>query len=425
MKVVVLVPRRADGGHRDRLWAFARARWLADHPDWPIFEGHHEDGPFSRSAAINAAALDAGDFDVAVILDSDVVVDPDAVVDAVVKAGATGRLIITHRERVDLSRRGTERVLAGYAGPWRRKPIFERVWPESDSSCVAVPRSLWDEVGGFDERFVGWGYEDTAFVIACERAAGPAVKLDGEVFHLWHPRAADGARDSPTRAANLALLEQIRAATPADGLIPRIFHRTVPEQVDPQLEAWWEARMALHPGWDFRTYRDPIEPGLFPATSPLWERCETGAQKADLIRLEALVQWGGVYVDADCRPVSSHEPLRCARAFAAWEDETTIPNAVMGAVPNHPAMVEALERSIDGVKRGRKTYDSGVAVTTAVFRGRDDMVLLPPGAFYPHHYLEKHQAGRQTGPWTIEEHMWAHSWGDERSKRSIAERQRT
>lgn len=424
MKVGVLVPRRADGGHRDRLWSYARKRWEQDLPDWPIHEGHHDTGPFNRSAAINTAARLAGDWDVAVVADSDVVIDPQAVVDAAAKAHGTGRLVITHTERVDLSRLGTEKVLSGYAGPWNRRPIMERVWKVSESSCIAVPRSLFDKVGGFDERFEGWGYEDTAFVIACERAGG-VERLRGQVFHLWHERPADGGRTSPTRAANLALLESIRSAKVDDGLIPRIFHRTLPEQVDPQLEEWWEARRALHPDWEFRTYRDPIDPAMFPRTSSLWSRCETGAQKADLIRLEALVQWGGVYVDADCRPVGSHESLRCCPAYAAWEDETTIPNAVMGAIPNHPAMVEALNRSIAGVRRRRKTYDTGVAITTAVFKGRTDMVLLPPGAFYPHHYLEKHQAGRQTGPWTVEEHMWSHSWGDEKSKQSIAQRQRT
>jgi len=55
-EVVVLVPRRADSGHRDSLWAFARAWWLQQHPDWPLFEGVHEYGPFNRAAAINQAA---------------------------------------------------------------------------------------------------------------------------------------------------------------------------------------------------------------------------------------------------------------------------------------------------------------------------------------------------------------------------------
>lgn len=429
LRVVVLVPWRSDGGWRDRLWEFCRSVWTAEH-SWPVFEGVSPDGPFNRSAAVNDAATQAGDWDVAVILDTDVLVDPDAVREAVERADETGRLVITHSRRIDVNRVGTQQILT--RGRVLVRPGWrQNVWAESESSCVAVSRRLWDRVGGFDERFRGWGYEDSAFRIACELVAGEAIKLPGDVLHLWHERAS--TPDSPLRAKNAQLLARYRAASPVDGrivvpdddgLIPRIFHRTVPELVDAQLESWWEQRMKLHPDWEFRTYRDPIDPKLFPRTSPLWSRCETGAQKADLIRLEALVQWGGVYVDADCRPLGSHEPLRCCPAYAAWEDETTIPNAVIGARPGHPAIEEALAQAIAGVERRRKTYDTGVSVTTKVWRDRTDMVLFPPGTFYPHHYLQKNRAGQNTGPWSIEEHMWHHSWGDDASRQSIAERQR-
>lgn len=421
VQVAVLVPYRSDGGHRDHLWEFCRRWWLDQHPDWPVHVGESPPGPFNRSAAVNDAARQAGDVDVYVILDADVIVNPEAVDEAVARAAATGRMVLPHNERADLTDYQTRRVLNGDRGNWRGPRCVANVWHVSESSCVVVPSVLFDAVGGFDQRFVGWGYEDTAFRIACEREAGPAIILPVEVFHLWHPRAADAQPDSQTRSANLRLLDQIRAG---DGVIPRIMHRTVPTETTREVERWWKDRQELHPGWEFRTYRDPIDPELFPTTSPLWDRCETGAQKADLIRLEALVQWGGVYVDADCRPIRSHEPLRVCGAYAAWEDETTIPNAVMASTPRHPAMVEVLERAVAGVKAGHDTYRSGVAITTAVFRDRDDMVLLPPGAFYPHHYLAKARAGLDVGPWTFEEHMWSHSWGTEESKRSIAERQR-
>ena len=55
-RVVFLVPRRADDGHRDELWRYARKRWEALFPEWPVFEGHHDVGPFNRSAAVNLAA---------------------------------------------------------------------------------------------------------------------------------------------------------------------------------------------------------------------------------------------------------------------------------------------------------------------------------------------------------------------------------
>lgn len=426
MEVVVLVPRRADGGHRDRLWEFVRQRWATDFPDWPVVEGHHDNGLFNRSAAINRAAKQAGAWDVAVITDSDIIGNPGAVVDAVAKAYGTGRMTVTHTKRVDLSRQGTEKVMTGYRGPWDRRPIMERVWKVSDSSCIAVPRSLFDKVGGFPEEFEGWGYEDSAFVTLCERAAGPVVRLPGTVFHLWHERPADGARNSPSRAANLALLERLRTR-PAISCIPRIIHRTVPAETTEQVEGWWEQFRTIHPGWDLRTHRDPMNPADWPLTGDLWARCGSGAQRAGLIRLEALYTHGGVYVDSDIEPFRSFEPLMHAEAFAGWEDETTVPDFLLACVPGHPAFGLMIEKARAVIEGGGDAYQSGPAVSTEVLPNRTDVLLLPPGAFAPYHYLEKSKRASITEnppPFAFCAHHWHHSWGTAESKRSIERRQR-
>jgi hypothetical protein len=53
-------------------------------------------------------------------------------------------------------------------------------------------------------------------------------------------------------------------------------------------------------------------------------------------------------------------------------------------------------------------------VTTEVFRHRYDMLLLPPGSFYPYHYSIKQYADRdqvrKENPWAFCAHHWAHSW---------------
>ena len=97
MNVVILVPRRGGYPDRDRLWAFCRTWWLNDFPDWEIHEGEGPEGPFCRSHAINEAATKAGDWDVAVIIDADVLLDPHAVRAAVDLAVATdGMLSLIH-----------------------------------------------------------------------------------------------------------------------------------------------------------------------------------------------------------------------------------------------------------------------------------------------------------------------------------------
>jgi hypothetical protein len=311
-----------------------------------------------------------------------------------------------------------------------------------------VSRSLWGRVGGFDPLFSGWGYEDIGFKIACETLSGkPMVKLSAAMFHLWHttshennPREAtyqaNVARNERYQAANgdpvavQALLDEAAGRTVVEPVemaptrIPRILHRTVPAATTDQVEHWWIHHQQLHPGWECRTYREPIDPADWPLTGDLWDRCANGAQKAGLIRLEALVTHGGVYVDSDVEPVRSYEPLLHCSAFAAWEDETTVPDAVLGAEAGHPAFVAALEKARAVIQGGGDAWHSGPGVTTEVLPGRPDVLVLPPGAFYPHHYLQKNQTAAGEGPWVFARHHWAGSWLSPEHRRSIERRQR-
>lgn len=428
MTIAVLVPRRSDGGHRDRLWEFARAWWLRQHPDWPIFEGESPIGPFNRAAAINDAARKAGDWTVALIIDSDIIANPDAVAEIVEVAEATDRFCVSHTRRVMLDEQMTERILDGYVGPWEQRR--QRVWTDSCSCCVAVSRTLFDKLGGFDEKFIGWGFEDSAFALLATVESGPIYYAPSTLFHLWHPESPEADHKSSTWHQNRARLRMVERQVEHLGEvgIPRILHRTVPEQTSDEVEGWWRRWGELHPDWDLRTYRDPIDASLFPTTSTLWGKCQNGAQKAGLIRLEALWTWGGVYVDSDVEPFRSLEPLVPLEAFAAWEDESTVPDAVLGARPNHPAFKRMLDDACRAVKAGRDAWVSGPGVTTKHLPGRSDVTLLPPGAFYPYHYLAKSErptVSAKSTPWAFGVHHWHHSWGTDEQKASIDARQRS
>ncbi len=79
-------------------------------------------------------------------------------------------------------------------------------------SMAAIPRSLWDEVGGYDERFVGWGYEDVALLAACWALAGPHAFVPAAAYHLWHPFEQTLTRGNPEFAANETLGRRYLAA---------------------------------------------------------------------------------------------------------------------------------------------------------------------------------------------------------------------
>jgi predicted glycosyltransferase involved in capsule biosynthesis len=59
-------------------------------------------------------------------------------------------------------------------------------------------------VNGFDERFVGWGREDSDFVARMTRAGvrRRKLKFGGIVYHLWHPeRPRDALEANDERLA--------------------------------------------------------------------------------------------------------------------------------------------------------------------------------------------------------------------------------
>lgn len=156
--------------------------------------GASPDGLFNRSAAINNAAKEAGDWDVAVICDSDTLVVPAQFEKAVSQAHTTGLLTSALTEVVELTEKSTDELLAGADAALntlrsvrtRRREIL------TQSSVIAVPRKLWDAVGGFDEQFSGWGCEDNAFWLAAGivGGAGKVLRINGPAFHLWHEPAS-------------------------------------------------------------------------------------------------------------------------------------------------------------------------------------------------------------------------------------------
>ena len=214
MKTVALIPFRADLGHRDRLWHHLQTNYWA-HLPYPIIVGHHDDGPFNRSTAVNTAARAAGDWDVAIIADSDTWVPIRQLTEAVRLAGTGNRLVSALTAVAELDGRCTAQILSGELD-------FLNLGVEcvrsaelaTQSSMIAVPRNLWDSIGGFDEKFAGWGGEDNAFWRAATILGGRPHRVEGYAFHLWHQPAiatADRSND-PAYRQNLARWNRYRTA---------------------------------------------------------------------------------------------------------------------------------------------------------------------------------------------------------------------
>lgn len=194
-------------------------------------------------------------------------------------------------------------------------------------------------------------------------------------------------------------------------MIPKRIVRTVPETTTTEVETFWHDAEALHPDWDLRTYRDPLDPDDFPLTSPHWQRCAKPAQYAGLVRLEAIYQHGGIYIDSDLEPFRPFDPLLPLGCFATWEDAQTVPDFVFGAEAGHPAIGCLIDAALDCLEQG--PWASGPGVFTRLLPGRSDVLLLPPGSFAPYHYSQRelrYENHRDAHPYAFGAHHWAGSW---------------
>lgn len=203
--VTVALPWRPAGCQ----WRTASQRRVADHwAGWDTLWLDDGTVPFSRARSVNLA--EAADWDVLVIADADTLIDHAQVERAAEAAAEAPGMVLAYDRYRYLGKRMTRRIWDGYTGDWNPGVAF--TLKGTVSSCLAVSRTTWDTVAGFDPRFVGWGSEDCAFERACRTLTAETRRIPGPVWHLWHPTDPTNDRSTPTLQANRALDRRYQAA---------------------------------------------------------------------------------------------------------------------------------------------------------------------------------------------------------------------
>lgn len=195
--ISALVPLRDAGGYRTRIWEVVRARLELEAPDVEIVVAE-DDGvdPFNKCMAINTAARQASG-DVLYILDSDTYVAAPYVYEAARLLADGGWTRPWHR-KVKLSERQTLKILEQptWDGTYDRKLRPDRINSYWAAPPLLITREMFDEAGGMDERYRGYGGEDNAFAMTLRRLGyGLCKRVPGEALHLWHPRRGDYGAD--------------------------------------------------------------------------------------------------------------------------------------------------------------------------------------------------------------------------------------
>lgn len=194
MKLSVIIPYRSDnGGHRDRIFNWILERYGKLYPDAEVCIGEDDDEPFNRAAARNAA-FQAATGDTLLIADADTVFHRafvEAGIQMLWRDPRSWVLPYDKKGYYNLTEEYTDRLLAGSAT--RVYPPREEVEYvhelESWAGLLIVPREAFELVGGYDDRFIGYGYEDNAFSMAMSTLWGPLCRLDNAyTLHMWHPQ---------------------------------------------------------------------------------------------------------------------------------------------------------------------------------------------------------------------------------------------
>jgi predicted glycosyltransferase involved in capsule biosynthesis len=210
----IIIPWRTDSGPREELMRRVVNRWTfmfgTSVDVWLCDSGAEE---FNRSASRNAGAERAHG-DVLVFADADTFIPFKhqliTAIDIVSRRGGWAHPFTWYHA---LKEEPTEALKAKLdSAEGRDIPIPTNIPTEfcmkSWAGILVIGRSNFEAVGGYDERFQGWGYEDTAFKVACDTLIGAAVRVQGDVYHLWHPAPISETWDQPWAAQNNRILDR-------------------------------------------------------------------------------------------------------------------------------------------------------------------------------------------------------------------------
>jgi hypothetical protein len=188
--------------------AFPRLDAPLPHPSARVVFAYNA-GPFNKAWGLNVGARHASG-GVLLFGDADVIV-PGGLAQTAAICASSMQVVKPYRTLVDLTleesqgvRMGTRLTIDAEARR-DRDAIGERL--VLCGGWFAMRHDAFAALGGFDERFVGWGGEDDAMTLKVELARLTTCELDpGPALHLWHPRSHATTLGHKDYASNVALL---------------------------------------------------------------------------------------------------------------------------------------------------------------------------------------------------------------------------
>lgn len=153
-------------------------------------------------------------------------------------------------------------------------------------------------------------------------------------------KASDEFRKTYTRLYNRNhfSLKEVES----EPLIPKIIHmiwigpRPLPEKYKPLMESWRK----FHPDWEIKLWTNEDVATMELENQDIFDRAVNYGMKSDILRMEILWRYGGLYVDLDFECYQPFDHLHHAHGFycGLHSGACVIGNSMMAAAKHHPLM---------------------------------------------------------------------------------------
>lgn len=223
----------------------------------------------------------------------------------------------------------------------------------------------------------------------------------------------------------IGLNAALEAASKDVEVIPKIIHYVwvggpLPDYQREFVESW----RLTNPTYELRLWNEDNIDFSAPMLREAYER-RRWSQVADIVRLMAVVECGGIYFDTDVKVLASLDTVLTHKCFYGFQTQSRsaewIGNAAFGAEPQNPFLRNALDRLLAMEQPPSHAYRPTTYgprhITNMLFECGlksyspegvqvGDVFIYPTHVFYPYHWKE-HLTPDKIKPDTLGIHVWA------------------
>ena len=184
-----------------------------------------------------------------------------------------------------------------------------------------------------------------------------------------------------------------------------------------EINSWREQ----NPNWEVKLWTEKSLPRF--KNQRIINKLEVNASKVDLMRLEILYKYGGIYTDADSvclKPID--ELIRGKAFFSATNNHGNICNSFMGARPKNPTIKKAIDdfpRYFKAITKDRVPFvhDLGTKYLTPIFQQDPDFYQIDKGKKMGTREYIAHESEIKPNTYVYQEHK--NTWKTQSGGRTI------